>query len=76
MRFHHPRALRAPDHGRPYDWPHREDDPPPTPPDLTVYPSEELDEVDEPALYGPGGEPLRWRAQRPVGFRRLTEDDL
>lgn len=40
-------------------------------PDLTVYPS---DNEATPAIYGPNGQVLRWR-QRPVGFRRLTDEE-
>ena len=69
------RALRAPDHGRPYDWPYRDDVMPPETPALSVYPSD--DDDSEVALYGADGEPLRWRStKRPIGYRRLTEDDL
>lgn len=68
------RALRAPDHGRPYDWPYPCDVSPAEPASVTVYPADDEPEV---ALYGPGGEPLRWHVpRRPVGYRRLTEDDL
>lgn len=43
----------------------------PEPADLVVYPT---DNEPEPAIYGPDGDVLRWR-QRPIGYRRLTEDD-
>ena len=45
---------------------------PPTATDLVVYPT---DNDPEPAIYGPAGQVLRWH-QRPIGYRRLTEDDL
>ena len=40
-------------------------------PDLVVYPT---DNDPEPAIYGPAGQVLRWH-QRPIGYRRLTEDE-
>lgn len=48
---------------------------PPETPALSVYPSD--DDEPEVALYGADGEPLRWHStKRPIGYRRLTEDDL
>lgn len=66
-----PRALRSPDHGRPYDWPYR-DEPEhraSQPPSVEVEPSGQPDDV---ALWGPDGQPLRfWTRQ--IGYR--PQDD-
>lgn len=65
--------MRAPDHGRPYDFPWRCDDPPPTAIEPTV---DVADDDPQVALYGPDGAPLLWRnVRRPFGFRRLTAED-
>lgn len=69
-----PRALRAPDHGRPYDWPFTEDREPSDPPSLVVYPSD--DDEPEVALWGADGQPLHWHdTRRPIGYRRLDTED-
>lgn len=68
--------MRAPNHGRPWEYPYdgqhgRWDYADTSRPNIEVAPADEKPKV---ALYGPKGEPLRYFAKRPIGYRSTKKE--